>query len=147
MSGLMAMLPSLGSMFGGAAGAAGAAGSSVAPAMTAGALSNFAGDAVSAAPAASTTANLANIGSSMDPTTQALLKYLQGQQGSPWMAALQGLSPIGNTLLSANILPKQLAPQAAASHGGAQQPQTMQLSAGAPPNSPIAMAQLIAQLL
>jgi hypothetical protein len=83
---------------------------------------------------------------SMDPLTQALLAQLTKSQSNPWVAAAQGLGPLGQTLeeLKKNWTVGSMAPE---SHASVQQPGPLQFQGGQAPGSPLATAALIAQLL
>jgi hypothetical protein len=82
-----------------------------------------------------------------DPLTKMMMLQMLQNQPSKLAAVMGGLSPLGNTLLAANILPKQIAPQAAATHGGATGPGPLPFVPPGQPMQPLQTAQLIAALI
>lgn len=89
---------------------------------------------------------MSSVGAGMDPLTQALIASLSKNSSNPWMAALQGLGPLGGEILKQSgqyeLVP---APRPAQPSTSIAPP--LNLQPGAPPASPVAEAALISQLL
>lgn len=88
--------------------------------------------------------------SSTDPVEKAMLaQMLRYPPPNPGMQAMAGLAPIATSMMMSNIMPRQIAPYAPASHGGATAPPPTPVPYNANPNTmqPVQIAQMIGSLL